>query len=59
MESVLRLQCGSGVLQDFQEHAPQLYTHDLIDYETVLELYGSARMLLAVLPPELLQRVCT
>lgn len=58
VESVLRLQCGSGVLQDFQEHAPQLYTHDLIDYETVLELYGSARMLLAVLPPELLQRVC-
>ena len=57
LESVLRLQCSEGILADLQAHAGQLYGRDLEEYGSVLELYGSSRMLLAVLPRELLQRV--
>ena len=57
LESVLRLQCDPAVLHDFRCCAPRLDSKQQEEYETVLELYGSSRMLLAVLPQHVLQQV--
>ena len=58
VESVLRQGCGGGVLQDFQMHQSKLSDRDQEQYDIVMELYGTSRMLLAGMPRDLLQRVC-
>ena len=57
VECVLRLSCAEGVLQEFQMHLPALDAGEQEQYDAVTELYGSPRMLLAVLSRQLLKRV--
>ncbi|KAK9792062.1 hypothetical protein WJX73_001677 [Symbiochloris irregularis] len=58
VECVLRLSCGEGVLQEFQMYLPSLEPTEQEQYDAVTQLYGTPRMLLAVLSRQLLQRVC-
>lgn len=57
VECVLRLSCGDGVLQEFQMYLAPLDPTEQDAYEAVTELYGTPRMLLAVLSRQLLDRV--